>query len=149
VTLGGSWYLGTSSSLITGAGTRFRRLYRKVEGRYVQVDERIDEARYYSPDCVVYSAVRESREPVFAVCGDRTPVRVMNSGIDWSLQEEGLVLSSGRTPAGSTTRVESTELKPILAIMALALRQPTYADDWHKGDTRLRRDQVDTVKAEQ
>jgi hypothetical protein len=108
----------------------------------------IDQARYYAPDCVVYSAVRDNRGPIFAVCGDRMPVRIMNSGIDWSFEEEGLVLPRGRTLAASNIRVAITELKPIEAIMAFALRQPPYASDWPKHDSRLSHDQVDTVKHE-
>lgn len=147
--IGDSWYLGTSSTnLIIEAGTRFRSLYRKTGRRYVQVDRMIDVARYYAPDCVVYSAVRDYRGPIFAVCGDRMPVRIMNSGIDWSFEEDGLVLPRGRTLAGSNIRVETTELKPIEAIVALALRSPPYATDWPKSDSPLPHDQVDTVKRE-
>ncbi len=125
--MGGSWYLGKGPSQVIEAGTQFQMLYRKGGRRYVRMDGGIDDARYYPPDCVVYSAVREYRGPIFAVCGDRMPVRIMNSGIDWSFHEDGLLLPRGTTLAGSSIRVESTQLKPIQAIVELALRQPPYS----------------------
>jgi len=97
----------------------------------------VERALYYDADCVVYSAVRQYRGPKFAVCGDRTPVRVMTWGGDWSIEPDGLI--------SPDTRVGATVLKPIAAIIALAVRQPPYAADWRKRDSEAPRDPVETV----
>jgi hypothetical protein len=134
--VGGAWYLGSNIPFdIIEAGTRFRSLYRKDGRSYVQVDRMVGTAQYYRSGCVVYEAVHTYRGPIFAVCGDRTPVRIIDGGDNWSIQPEGLISPETRRRQGTYEFVGPLVLKPIEAIITLALQQPPYAADWAKRDS--------------
>ena len=131
--VGGAWYIHAPSGFVVESGSPPRTLYRKIGSHFVHVDERIIDHHFYAPDCLVYSALRQSRGRLFAVCGERTPFRIMD-GLEWSIEDEGLVQMKGRQVVASTDHYDHTKVKPIAQIIARAMRQPPYKRGWEMRD---------------
>jgi len=93
----------------------------------VPVDTLMYDHRVYPPDCIVWATAREHRGPIFAACGDRRETGVMAHGTHWVLDDDGIVLPQGEAIDGGRPGqvAAQTELKPIDAVLAAAMRQPT------------------------
>src|SRR5918997_1241697 len=72
--LGGRWTIASAARPIPEAGFASQRLLRVGVVTTSTVDEWIDVARFYPPDCVLYT--RTKKTSLFAACGDRAPVAV-------------------------------------------------------------------------
>lgn len=128
--IGGSWIIDEGVKL-PESGPQPRSLVRETAAGRVTVDRFVEMYRFHEPDCVVYQTAAE--HDVFAVCGDRTPVRITSSlGRQWRFEPGGLHRSgSPRIVSGRV--IDDAEVIPIDAIVSLAQRQPPFHADWQPG----------------
>jgi hypothetical protein len=125
--IGGPWRIEAGTGYGESVGDR-RFLIRMDGGRRLLVDERIEQFRFYEPDCVVYQTARVSHD-LFVVCGDRAPVAIESSiSADWQLEAAGPrrvlppVVKDGQL-------VQRVEEFPVEALRDLARKQP----EWRQG----------------
>jgi len=146
--LGGQWAIGHVQTLPEAGGNQ-QRLYRLTGLTRIRVDDLVRQARYYAPDCVIYSAYRRTGSSTyFAVCGSRTPLAVGWTG--YALDADGLRRVDTVWLASDRVRLH-TQFIPIGTIRAAAERQPRYRRSWtddpdHTRETRLPKLEVDTVR---
>ena len=80
----------------------YYNLWRREFIQYERVDIEMSAYTFHKPDCVLYTGLNMFRSPRWAVCGDRSPMRVLD-----------------------TTMVASS-------IVELAMRQPPYSEDFRR-----------------
>lgn len=127
--LGGEWRV--DSVWVTGPEQTVVRteLFRGVE----RVDDWLEEPRWYAPDCVLY---RRQASGWYAVCGDRTPVRLP----DWVLELQDDRVRGGYVTVSQDGRTrELWEMTPIDTVLAAARERPPFRGDW--------RERADTLPA--
>lgn len=126
--IGGQWFIETLPKL-PETGPEPRNLMRETGGKMVKVDEFIEAFHHYEPDCVVYQTARSSHQ-IFAVCDDRTPVRVATSIVSrWQFRPDGL----HRAAEPQLVRgelVATTEFIPADDLRRAASQQPPFRTDW-------------------
>jgi hypothetical protein len=125
--IGGRWAIGHVQSLPEAGGGQ-RRLYRLTLLGRVRVDDLVQDARFYAPDCVIYSTRRRAASNIyFAACGNRIPVAVSWTG--YTLEADGLQRVDSTWLQSGSIRIRR-RLIPIATIRTAAARQPRFRRDW-------------------
>lgn len=129
----GSWELAKKNTFVD-SGSPQLSLIHSVGNRHVQIDDFVFTPRCFPNDCVTYGRSFGGEVAMYAVCGDRIPMRLMISrdALDnWSQTTDGLQRVAAITSRGDHV-LRTQSVYRIADIRRRSLSQPKQASDWRQ-----------------